>query len=144
MEIINGAPTVTQRFGDKGYWWPAESQPRYGDVAAFHDVSGDYIYAWGCSPISITVEVGIQYVYMVRVKATDAYDLSKYEYWHGRDAGWSSTQLTTFNAETAVLWGVGQGQVIYSNFYNCYIFVHLGEKKKLKLVFYEFRLIKYL
>lgn len=129
VEIINGVPTVTQRFGDNGYWWPIESNPGYGDTAAFLDEYSNYIYAWGCPPTSIAEMVSSQYVYMVRVKAADAYDLSKYQYWHGRAIGWSSTRLTTFNAETAVMWGVGQGQVIYSNFYNCYIFVHLGERK---------------
>lgn len=127
VEVINGTPTVTQRFGDNGYWWSAESNPSYGDIATYHDVGANYIYAWGYPPTSITKRIG--YVYMVRVNTTDVYDLSKYQYWHGRAAGWSSTQLTTFNAETAVMRGVGQGQVIYSNFYNCYIFVHLGERK---------------
>jgi len=130
VEVIDGTPTVTQRFGDNGYWWSVESNPRYGDTAAYRDVNSNYIYAWGFPPSSIpTKQIGSQYVYMVRVNAADAYDLSKYQYWHGRAAGWSSTRLTTFNAETAVMRAVGQGQVIYSNFYNCYIFVHLGERK---------------
>lgn len=129
MKVINGVPSVTQRFGDNGYWWPGASNPGYGNVAAYRDVNSDYIYALGWSPTSISTNVDEEYVYMVRVHAADAFDLSKYEYWHGRATGWSSQQLTTFNAETAVMWGVGQGQIVYSNFYNCYFFVHLGERK---------------
>ena len=137
VEVINGQPTVTQRFGDNGYWWSVASNPCYGDTAAYRDENSNYIYAWGGPPTSITERIGFQYVYMVRVNAADAYDLSKYQYWHGRATGWSSTQLTTFNAESAVMCGVGQGQVVYSHFYNCYIFVHLGERA-LRLVFCEF------
>jgi hypothetical protein len=129
VEVINGTPIVTKRFGDKGYWWPAESNPSYGDITAYRDKISNYIYALGYPPTTINKRKGSQYVYMVRVNATDAYDLSKYQYWHGRAVGWSSTRLTTFNAETAIMRAVGQGQIIYNHFYDCYIFVHLGERK---------------
>lgn len=64
---------------------------------------------------------------MVRVKASEAFDLSKYEYWWGLQKGWKAERLTTFTSETATLWGTGQGQIVWNELYQCYIFVHLGE-----------------
>ncbi|KAH8158935.1 hypothetical protein CIB48_g9304 [Xylaria polymorpha] len=63
--------------------------------------------AWGGAPTSITDFTGSQYVYMTRVNAADAFDLSKYEYWWGRGQGWKSDVLNTFTADTAVFWGTG-------------------------------------
>ncbi|GKT52338.1 uncharacterized protein ColSpa_12519 [Colletotrichum spaethianum] len=128
VNVINGTPTVTKRYGEKGYWWPADTNPRYGDIAAFRDPRSEYIYAWGGPPTTISRSDWLQssYVYMVRVKASEAFDLSKYEYWWGRQRGWSTERLTTFTAETAAVWGTGQGQVVWNEFYQCYIFVHLG------------------
>lgn len=118
---------MTYRFGTEGIFWPVKSSPRYGDQAAYRDVKTDYIYAWGGSPSSVTSWPDNQYVYQVRVHASKVFDLTGYEYWHGRAGGWSTSPLTDFNSNTAVMWGVGQGQVVYSNFYNCYIYVHMGK-----------------
>lgn len=62
---------------------------------------------------------------MARVPAKDAFDLDKYEYWWGREEGWKSEVLTAFNCETAVMWGVGQGQIVYNNHFGTYIYVYL-------------------
>ncbi|KAF2666812.1 hypothetical protein BT63DRAFT_404016 [Microthyrium microscopicum] len=118
-----GTPTVEARFGSQGYWWDAKTSPRYGDQAAYRDTQGDYIYAWGGAPLSATGEA-TRYVYQTRVLATQAFDLTKYQYWYGRATGWKTTPLTTFNEETAVMAGAGQGQVVYSNYYKTYLFVH--------------------
>ncbi|KAI0846353.1 hypothetical protein F5Y00DRAFT_272011 [Daldinia vernicosa] len=128
VELINGEPTVTQRFGDNGYWWPSNNTPRYGDVAAFRDPRSEYVYAWGGAPTSVADSTtDAQYVYLLRVKAADAYDLDRYEYWWGPDSGWKTGQpLTEFGARTAVAWLIGQGQIVWSEFYECYIFVHLS------------------
>ncbi|OTB10067.1 hypothetical protein K445DRAFT_78519 [Daldinia sp. EC12] len=126
VALVNGEPTVTQRFGDNGYWWPSGSTPRYGDVAAFQDPRSEYVYAWGGAPTSVTDSIGAQYVYLLRVKAADVYDLDRYEYWWGPD-GWKTGQpLTEFGAQRAVAWFIGQGQIVWSEFYECYIFVHLS------------------
>ncbi|KAI1073788.1 hypothetical protein F5B20DRAFT_586892 [Whalleya microplaca] len=126
VELVNGEPTVTKRFGSNGYWWPADKCARYGDTAAFRDPHSEYIYIWGGPPTYITDWLNSSYVYQARVKAADAYDLSKYEYWWGRSQGWKSTLLTEFTPETAVMWGTGQGQLVWNDFFKCYIFVHLG------------------
>ncbi|KAI1208215.1 uncharacterized protein F4807DRAFT_156496 [Annulohypoxylon truncatum] len=128
VELVSGVPTVTKRFGAQGYWWPASSTPRYGDVAAFRDPRSEYIYAWGGAPTSVTDFTGAQYVYLLRVRAADAYDLAKYEYWWGAaDGGWKTGEpLTQFGAENAVMWFVGQGQFVWSEFWGVYVFVHLS------------------
>jgi hypothetical protein len=118
-----GTPTVEKRFGNQGIWWNSTKYPRYGDQAAYRDTQGPYIYAWGGAPISITGD-GSNNVYQTRVLATQAFDLTKYQYWHGRATGWNSTPLTTFNSETAVMAGTGQGQVVYNNYYKTYFFIH--------------------
>jgi hypothetical protein len=126
VEVVNGTPTVTQRLGDQGWWWNAATTPRYGDIAAYRDEHSEYIYAWGGPPTTFTDFANSNYVYMARVKAADALDLSEYEYWWGRQQGWKSDVLTTFGSETAVLWGSGQGQVLWSPFYQTYMMVTVG------------------
>jgi hypothetical protein len=118
---------VTQRYGSTGWWWNATTTPRYGDIAAYRDERSDYIYIWGGPPtMYINDLVNASYVYQARVLAADAFDLSKYEYWWGRQMGWRSDVLTQFGAETAVLWGSGQGQVVWSPYYQTYMFVTVG------------------
>jgi hypothetical protein len=103
------------------------NSPRYGDQAAYRDVKSDYVYAWGGPPASVTSWPDDQYVYQVRVHASNVFDLAGYEYWHGRAKGWSATPLAVFNSDSSVMWGTGQGQVVYSNFFKCYIYVHMGK-----------------
>ncbi|KAL4799484.1 hypothetical protein BDV19DRAFT_385253 [Aspergillus venezuelensis] len=102
-------PVVTQRFGETGYWWDSNTTPRYGDIAAYRDEKSD------------------QYVYQVRVKAGDAFDPAKYDYWWGRAQRWKiGKPLTEFTSDTAVMWSVGQGQVVNSEYYQVYMFVHFA------------------
>ena len=127
VELIDGTPTVTERLGQNGIFWDTATQPRYGDVAAYRDLFSDYIYAIGGAPGTQTGYTDEGYAYQVRVKSADSYDLSKYEYWHGRAAGWSTTPLTTFDSESAVFWNVGQGQIVWNAHFQRYIFVHTSE-----------------
>ncbi|CAG9949400.1 unnamed protein product [Clonostachys rosea f. rosea IK726] len=47
-------------------------------------------------------------------------------WWDAKEnQSWKSDSLTTFTAETAVLWGVGQGQIVYSQYFKTYFYVHL-------------------
>lgn len=108
VQVKNGSPVVVERYGSTGYWWDDATHARYGDVAAYRDLWSDYIYAYGGAPSSQTGYVNSNYVYLTRVKASEAFDLSKYQYWYGREQKWSSTPLTEFTSETAVLWNVGQ------------------------------------
>ncbi|KAK8878712.1 hypothetical protein PGQ11_000006 [Apiospora arundinis] len=144
VQLLDGIPTVTHRFGDQGYWWDANSTARYGDVAVFRDPWSKHVYAWGGAPLHKTSWVDSGYVYQCRVKATEVFEISRYrwkatqavffkmlissryEYWWGREMGWKSEPLTVFTAETAVMWMSGQGQVVWNAFLSCYIFVRLG------------------
>ena len=111
--------------GDSRFWWNSSETPRYGDVAAYAAPDG-YIYAWGGAATSVFSFPDNQYVYQARVKAGNAFDLSQYEYWWGRDQGWQSEVLDMFSADTAVMWSVGQGQVLFSEHYQTYFFVHMA------------------
>ncbi|KAI5456902.1 hypothetical protein BGZ63DRAFT_365760 [Mariannaea sp. PMI_226] len=125
VELVNGVPTVTKRFGDSGWWWDGNSVPHYGDIAAYRDVHSDYIYILGNPPNSESGFISRSYVYQARVKATEAFNLEQYSYWWGRKQGWKPEPLTEFTPETAVMWGVGQGQIVYNRYLKTYIYVHL-------------------
>ncbi|KAL3963177.1 hypothetical protein ACCO45_000181, partial [Purpureocillium lilacinum] len=115
VRLENGTP-VAERLG-KG-WWDTSENAKYGDIAAYRDVNSDYIYALGHPPKQFDGKfIESQYVYQARVKANQAFDLKKYEYWWGRQQGWKRDRLTSFTPETAVMWGVGQGQIVYSNYF---------------------------
>ncbi|KAK5653821.1 hypothetical protein OQA88_7980 [Cercophora sp. LCS_1] len=126
VDVINGTPTVTKRLGARGYWWDARLYPHYGDKIAYRDERSDYIYIWGGPPNRFTGWLEGSYIYLARVRAADAYDLDKYEYYWGRQQGWKPQVLTEFTTETAALWGTGQGQICWNGHYQCYILVHLG------------------
>ncbi|KAL3584631.1 hypothetical protein FPOAC2_14411 [Fusarium poae] len=125
IELVDDAPTVTDRYGDHDIWWNGDELPKYGDVAAYRDVSSEYIYILGNPPNNIAEFPDNKYVYMARVRACDAFDLDMYEYWCGREQGWKSEPLTECNCETAVMWGVGQGQIVYNKYFETYFYVHL-------------------
>lgn len=125
IELIDDVPTVTHRFGENGWWWNGDEVAKFGDVAAYRDVNSEYIYIFGNPPNHIQDFPAKLYVYMARVPAVDAFDLEKYEYWWGREQGWKREVLTEYNCETAVMWGVGQGQIVYNEHFGAYIYVHL-------------------
>ncbi|KAM5349678.1 hypothetical protein ACJ41O_006183 [Fusarium nematophilum] len=125
VELVDDVPTVTHRCGEQGWWWPGDEVPKYGDVAAYRDVHSEFIYIFGNPPNSESEWPAKLYVYMARVRAEDAFDLDKYEYWWGREEGWKNEVLNVFNCETAVMWGVGQGQIVYNQYFQTYIYVHL-------------------
>jgi hypothetical protein len=128
IELVNGVPTVTKRYGDQGWWWNADIHAKYGDVAAYRDEKSEWIYILGNPPNHIKSFPAGMYVYQARVRATDAFDLDQYEYWWGREQGWKKVRLDRFDAETAVMWGVGQGQIVYSEYFGQYIYVHLSKQ----------------
>ncbi|KAL5085863.1 hypothetical protein Trisim1_009933 [Trichoderma cf. simile WF8] len=129
VEVIDGVPTTTKRLGEHGWWWDCSTTAKYGDIATYRDVNSEYIYAWGHPPKTVTEWPATEYIYQTRVKATEAFDLDKYEYWWGRAKGWRKELLNEHNPETAVMWGAGQGQVVYSEWFKCYIYVHLNGPK---------------
>ena len=89
LELIDDVPTVTERLGDQGWWWDGDTQAKYGDVAAYRDVNSDWIYVLGNPPNQVSAQgfPACWYIYQARVRAADAFDLSQYEYWWGREPG---------------------------------------------------------
>ena len=118
---------MTHRYGAQGYWWDGATVPHYGDVAAYRDINSDYIYILGNPPNSQSGFPDSSYVYQARVSAADAFDESQYMYWWGRSEGWKADVLTTFTSDTAVMWGVGQGQMVWSAHFSTYLYVHMGK-----------------
>ncbi|KAH8901808.1 hypothetical protein BR93DRAFT_973218 [Coniochaeta sp. PMI_546] len=126
VKVVGGVPTITKRFGDKGYWWDARNNARWGDISAFRDPRSEYTYAWGGTPESLKHDKDRKsLVFLARVKAERCFDMKSYEYWWGREKGWSSRNLDQFDHETAVWDGTGQGQVVWNEYVGCYILVHL-------------------
>lgn len=127
VKLVDGVPTIVKRFGERGYWWPADTTPKWGDIAAFQDPRSEYLFAWGGAPTSLGQDNHRKdLVFLTRVKSRHCFDQSKYEYWWGRARGWSSTPLDQFDHETAVWKATGQGQIVWNEYLRCYIFVHLS------------------
>ncbi|MBA7489676.1 hypothetical protein ES702_00210 [subsurface metagenome] len=105
-------PTVSRQ---GKFWWDAENEPWYGDICALR--SGSHIYAYGHAKDS-------PYIYLARVNAADALYLNAYEYWNGE--GWQSERLTKdeFGEKQSVFWQINQGQIYYSKFHGCFVFVY--------------------
>lgn len=127
VRVVDGVPTVTKRFGERGYWWDAQTNARWGDIAALRDPRSEYIYAWGGAPEMLKDDKERKsLVFLARVKARSCFDLASYEYWWGPEKGWRSQNLNQFDLETAVWDATGQGQVAWNEYLGCYILVHLS------------------
>lgn len=127
VRVVDGVPTITKRFGERGYWWDARDNARWGDISALRDPRSEYIYAWGGAPeILKNDEERKSLVFLARVKAKSCFDLASYEYWWGPGKGWRSRNLDQFDHETAVWDGTGQGQVVWNEYLGCYVLVHLS------------------
>lgn len=127
INLVHGVPTVTHRYGEQGWWWNGDTTPKYGDVATYRDENSDYIYILGNPPNYIKGFPESLYIYQARVRAHHAFDLDKYEYWWGRRRGWRREVLTQFDTTTAVMWGCGQGQIVYNKKFRKYIYVHMSK-----------------
>ena len=97
------------------YWWDANTEPWYGDIGALR--AGEYVYAYGHA-------TSANHVYVARVNYTQATQLDSYEYWNGQ--AWQSDRLYNVSDTESVMWGVDQGQVFWSNYYGCFVFVYCG------------------
>ena len=104
-----------QRPNASQYWWDGATEPWYGDVGAVR--WGNYIYAYGhCQ--------STPYVYLTRVLYQNATDLDCYEYWNGSD--WQVERLYNMSDIEGVFWQINQGQVVWSSYFACFLFVYCG------------------
>lgn len=113
VTLSQDSPPVPQVNRLSEYWWDGETEPWYGDVGAIR--SGDHIYAYGHAKST-------PYVYVARVPWDKATDLACYEYWNGET--WQTERLYNVNEKEGVFWQVNQGQVVWSNYYGCFMFVY--------------------
>lgn len=73
-----------------------------------------------------------QYSYLTRARKATMHDLSTWQYFDGSTGSWSSNRLYNpspaqalqWNDEEGAVWGVGQGQMIWSNYFNKILFVY--------------------
>lgn len=108
--------TTVKRLGQ--FWWDGDTEPWYGDVGAIR--TNGYVYAYGHAKDN-------PWVYLTRVKWQQATELDKYEYWNG--VNWQKERLHTQNIgeKESVFWQINQGQVVWSDYYKCYLFVYCGQ-----------------
>lgn len=97
------------------FWWDGETEPWYGDVCALK--ADDHVYAYGHVKDN-------PWIYLVRAPLDRATDLNAYEYWNG--SGWQSERLRRdeLNEKQSVFWQVNQGQVYWSKYHNCFVFIY--------------------
>lgn len=100
------------------FWWNADEEPWYGDICAL--LWNNYIYAYGHAKDN-------PFVYLTRVLWHNATILDCYEYWNG--LSWQKNRLYTrhLGEEQSVFWQINQGQVIWSNHFQCLLFIYCGE-----------------
>ena len=109
------APNVTRL--DR-IWWDGDTEPWYGDVCALRH--GEHIYAYGHAKDS-------PFVYLARAHFQSASHLDCYEYWNGE--GWQNQVPKTkdLGEKESIFWQINQGQVIWSPYLNCFLFVYCGK-----------------
>ncbi|KAJ9613216.1 hypothetical protein H2200_003158 [Cladophialophora chaetospira] len=98
------------------FWWDAKSEPWYGDVCALRWKNHIYAYGHGIE--------GNSWVYLARAPIADAKNVDCYEYWNGKT--WQTDRLdgTIIGDNASVFWQINQGQVIWSNHFNCLLFIY--------------------
>lgn len=102
-------------------WWDAAVEPWWGDVCATR--WGEYIYAYGHGADK---DVNA-WVYVARVRFWEATNINCYEYWNGEY--WQRERLQTkdIGKKESVFWQINQGSVVWSNYFQCLIFVYSGK-----------------
>lgn len=113
---LDSAYPVPSIHREAPWWWDANCEPWWGDVGAIR--WGEHIYAYGHAKDS-------PFVYVCRVPWHRATDASNYEYWNGDH--WQKERLRNPGEKERVFWQINQGLVVYSNFYECFLFVYSGE-----------------
>lgn len=100
------------------YWWDGSKEPHYGDVTALR--AGEWIYGYGHAE-------NAQHVFVTRVHYTQATELGAYEYWNGSD--WQKERMTNVGEKEGMFWQTQQGQMIWSEYYSCFMFVYTSKSR---------------
>ncbi|KAI9725774.1 MAG: hypothetical protein M1828_002657 [Chrysothrix sp. TS-e1954] len=123
VDVVNGMPSAT-RVADT--WWDGATEPMYGgmNVIRANLGDGDFIYAFGNCPYggcSANLANNMN-VYVARVSPENAFDLGSYQYWNGQH--WQSERLINPTDTEAVFWAIGNGQIIWSPYYDQWLFIY--------------------
>lgn len=121
--ILTGQNVSTSRMG-KNWWDATAGEPWYGDVGAYTD--GNYIWGYGHGG-STHMDV-----YLTRAPVSGWTDFDNWEYYDGSTDSWSNTRLYNpssaqamqWNADEGPVWAVGQGQMIWSPYYQKIVWVY--------------------
>ena len=116
VSVSNTMPPVPTAKRLSQYWWNGETEPWFGNIGAIQ--TGGYIYTYGQGNSTASV-------YLARVPSQSATDLSSYEYWNGDD--WQKDCPQHPGDQESVLKDVNQGQVVWSNYYQCFLFIYCGK-----------------
>ncbi|KAJ4522895.1 hypothetical protein HRR83_001398 [Exophiala dermatitidis] len=100
-------------------WFDGSSEPWYGDICALRWHSHIYAYGHGGDDNP--------WVYVARVPVTDitTRGLNTYEYWNGEHWQKNPLEKTSIGEKESVFWQINQGQVVYSKFLACLVFVYV-------------------
>jgi hypothetical protein len=107
-------------------WLPIE--PAWGDIGATYNPSDANVYVYGHGPGSLSSNV-----YLAKVPAARATDVSAYQYWDQSIKGWTKRRFTTdgrygtvkMSSAQAIFTNhaLGQSNAFWSNYYNTWMFV---------------------
>jgi hypothetical protein len=121
----NGAVAVR---GDDTLWNSFE--PWWGDVGVTYNALDQYAYVYGHGPASANLS---SYVYLAKVPAARATDVSAYQYWDQSTSAWTTQrfangQLGTINVSGAQALfpahALGQSNAFWNTYYNAWMFVY--------------------
>jgi hypothetical protein len=108
----------------------SRSEPYWGDIGVTFNSLDNNVYVFGHGPGS--ADLGTQ-VYLAKVPAARAEDLSAYQYWDQAKLAWTSTRFGDGSAGTSKVTraqaifkdrALGQSNAFWSNHYNKWMFVY--------------------
>jgi hypothetical protein len=114
MDMTTGQP-VPKATRLCRYWWNGDTELWYGDICALR--AGDHIYAYSHAKDS-------PWIYLVRANIYCATDLNAYENWNGGTWQRERLRLAELDEKQSIFWKVQQGQVIWSNHHQRFLFVY--------------------
>ncbi|KAL2407923.1 hypothetical protein ABEF95_015013 [Exophiala dermatitidis] len=99
-------------------WFSGPTSPWYGDICALR--WHNHIYAYGHGGDNNP------WVYLTRVPVAEATrGLHAYEYWNGEHWQKNPLDKNSIGEKESVFWQINQGQVVYSKFLGCLVFVYV-------------------
>jgi Domain of unknown function (DUF4185) len=104
------------------------SEPHWGDVGITYNPQDGKVYVYGHGPDPFGLNV-----YLARATASEATDVSKYEYWNQATQSWTPQRFSlsgdlgtvTLSDDIALFSNqqLGQSNAFWSNYYNTWMFV---------------------